>query len=401
MKKRVAVVGVGMTKFSKYYDKDVKELTEEAVWKALQDGNMSPKDIQVAYCGNAVPGVVSKQAGILGQIALMPLGIVGIPVSTISNACSSSACGFREVYFAIGSGHYDVGLAMGVEKMVMRPEDATPANIAMASKFLSLGADGELENVYGITFPGFFAMAAQRHMHLYGTTREQMAEVAVKNHHNSVRNPYAQYPYEITVDDVLNSRMVSYPLTLYDCCPMTDGAAAVILASEDVAKKYTDTPIYIAGTGQGSGVYSEYAENPEMCMTAFQPTIRAAREAFKEAKMEPKDIDVAEVHDCFTISELIHYEDLGFCKKGEGGKLIDEGVTELGGKIPVNTGGGLKARGHPVGATGAAQVAEIVWQLRGEHPNQVDGAEVGLAHTLGGLTHADVAVSVVLILTRK
>lgn len=401
MKKRVAVVGVGMTKFTKHYDKEIKELSEEAVWRALQDANMTPKDIQVAYCGNAVPGVISKQAGIIGQMALIRLGIVGIPISTITNVCSSSACCFREAYFAIGSGHYDVALAMGVEKMNMRKEEATPETIARASPFLSLGADGELENIYGIVFPGFFAMAAQRHMHLYGTTREQMAKIAVKNHHNSVRSPYAQYPYEITVDDVLNSRVICYPLTLYDCCPMTDGAAAVILASEDVAKKYTDTPIYIAGTGQGSGVYHEYVENPETCMSAFEPTIRAAREAFKEAKMEPKDIDVAELHDCFTISEIIHYEDIGFCKKGEGGKLIDEGVTELGGKLPVNTGGGLKARGHPVGATGAAQVAEIVWQLRGEHFNQVDGAEVGLAHTLGGLTHADVAVSVVLILTRK
>lgn len=396
--RRVAVVGVGMTKFTKHYDEDIKELTEEAVWKALQDAHMSPKEIQLAYCGNAVPGVVSKQAGIVGQIGLMSVGIVGIPISTISNACSSSACAVREAYFAIASGHYDLALAMGVEKTVMKREEATPAAIAMASKFLSLGADGELENVYGITFPGFFAMAALRHMQYYGTTREQMAKVSVKNHHNATFNPYAQYPYEITVDDVLNSRVICYPLTLYDCCPMTDGAAAVILASEDVAKKYTDTPIYIAGTGQASGVYA----NADDDMTRFMPTILASREAYKQAKMEPKDIDVAEVHDCFSISEIIHYEDLGFCKKGEGGKLIDEGVTELGGKLPVNTGGGLKARGHPVGATGAAQVAEIVWQLRGEAGGrQVKGPEVGLTHTLGGLTHADNAVSVVIILTRK
>nr|MDO8135487.1 thiolase domain-containing protein [Candidatus Njordarchaeum guaymaensis] len=398
MKRRAAVVGVGMTKFTKHYDKDVKELTEEAVWNALQDAHMTPKDIQLAYVGNAVPGVVSQQAGIVGQIGLMGVGVVGVPITTISNACSSSSCAVREAAFAIESGHYDVALAMGVEKTVMRKEEATPATIAMASKFLSLGADGQLENTYGITFPGFFAMAALKHMARYGTTREQMAKVAVKNHHNATMNPYAQYPTEITIDQVLNADIVCYPLGLYDCCPLTDGAAAVILASEDVAKKYTDTPIYIAGTGQASGVY----RNSDDDMTRFLPTIMAAKEAYKEAKIEPKDISVAEVHDCFSISELIHYEDLGFCKKGEGGRFMDSGITQLEGKLPVNPGGGLKARGHPVGATGAAQVVEITWQLRGEAgKRQVKNPKIGLTHTLGGLTHADNAVSVVTILTRK
>jgi acetyl-CoA C-acetyltransferase len=387
-----------MTKFTKHYDKDVKELTEEAVWNALQDAHMTPKEIQLAYVGNAVPGVVSQQAGIVGQIGLMGVGIVGVPITTISNACSSSSCAVREAYFAIASGHYDIALAMGVEKTVMRKEEATPATIAMASRFLSLGADGQLENVYGITFPGFFAMAALKHMTRYGTTREQMAKVAVKNHHNATMNPYAQYPTEITMDQVLNADIVCYPLGLYDCCPLTDGAAAVILASEDVAKKYTDTPVYVAGTGQASGVYGSSQDD----MTRFLPTINAAKEAYKQAKIEPKDISVAEVHDCFSISELIHYEDLGFCKKGEGGKFIDSGTTQLDGKLPVNPGGGLKARGHPVGATGAAQVAEITWQLRGEAgKRQVRSPKIGLAHTLGGLTHSDNAVSVVTILTRK
>jgi acetyl-CoA C-acetyltransferase len=398
MKRRAAVVGVGMTKFTKHYDKDVKELTEEAVWNALQDAHMVPKEIQLAYVGNAVPGVVSQQAGIVGQIGLMGAGIVGVPITTISNACSSSSCAVREATFAIESGHYDIALAMGVEKTVMRKEEATPATIAMASKFLSLGADGQLENTYGITFPGFFAMAALKHMDRFGTTREQMAKVAVKNHHNATMNPYAQYPTEITIDQVLNADIVCYPLGLYDCCPLTDGAAAVILASEDVAKKYTDTPVYVAGTGQASGVYGASQDD----MTRFLPTIMAAKEAYGQAKIEPKDVSVAEVHDCFSISELIHYEDLGFCKKGEGGKFIDSGTTQLDGKLPVNPGGGLKARGHPVGATGAAQVAEITWQLRGEAgKRQVKNPKIGLAHTLGGLTHADNAVSVVTILTRK
>ncbi|MEM2135403.1 MAG: thiolase domain-containing protein [Candidatus Jordarchaeaceae archaeon] len=396
--RKVAVVGVGMTKFGALYDQDVKELTEEAVWKALQDGGVDPKDIQIAYCGNAVPGVVSRQAGITGQIGLMSVGITGIPITTISNACSSSTCAFRETYFAIATGLYDIGLAFGVEKTVMRKEEATMATLAIGSKFLSLGADGELENIYGISFPGFFANAAQRHMHLYGTTREQMAKVAVKNHHNATMNPYAQFQKEITIEDVFKSRMVAYPLTVYDCCPLSDGASAAILVGEELAKKYTDTPIWIKGTGQASGVYS----NTEEDLTRFLPTIMASRDAYKQAKIEPKDVDFAEVHDCFTISEIIHYEDLGWCKKGEGGKMIEEGITELGGKLPVNPGGGLKARGHPVAATGTAQIAELVWQLRGEAgKRQVDGAEIGLAHTLGGLTHADVAVSAVVILGRE
>lgn len=250
--------------------------------------------------------------------------------------------------------------------------------------WLGVSGDTEWERLAGMTFPGVYALMALRHVHQYGTKREHLAMVAVKNHKNGAQNPKAHFQREITLEVALNSPMVAYPLTIFDCCPVSDGASVAILCRADLAKKYTDTPIYVAGFGAGTDRLSLFEREN---FTTLIASVLAARQAYKMAGIEPKDVNVAEVHDCFTIAEIIAYEDLDFCKKGEGAKLVEEGETEIGGKISVNPSGGLKAKGHPIGATGAGQIYEIVKQLRGEvekKSRQVSGAEVGLTHNVGG-----------------
>mgnify|MGYP005631992149 CR=1 FL=1 len=389
--RKVAVIGVGMTKFGDFpVIPGVKELGEEACWKALTDAGIDPKEIEAAYCGTAAGGGMA-QGPLAGNLALKQVGIVGIPITRVENGCASSADAFRNAYLMVAAGYYDVAIALGIEKMRF-PVTST----ADALKMMVAGTDLELEGNMGVTFPGVFAMIALRHMSQYGTKREHLAMVSVKNHKNATMNPHAHYPREVTVEQVLNSRMIAYPLTLLDCCPFSDGAAAAILASEDVARKYTDTPIWVVGAAQTSGIFAEDTD-----ITRFNATIRAVEKAYRMAKIEPKDVDVACVHDCFTIAEIVHYEDLGFCKKGEGGKLIEEGETEIGGRIPVNPCGGLLAKGHPVGATGVAQICEIVWQLRGEAgKRQVKNAEIGLAHCMGNFSHGDAGCCTIHILRR-
>jgi acetyl-CoA C-acetyltransferase len=266
-------------------------------------------------------------------------------------------------------------VAAGVEKMT----DVSSSN---ASTVLAAAADREWEGMMGATFPGLYAMIARLHMHQYGTTSEQLAEVAVKNHENGSMNPVAQYHSRITVEKVLKSVMVADPLHIFDCSPITDGAAAVVLAPAEVAHEYTDTPIYIKATAQASDTIALHDRRD---ITTLDATVFAAKRAYEMAGLGPKDIDVVEVHDCFTIAEICAVEDLGFVEKGQGGPFTEEGQTAIGGSIPVNTSGGLKACGHPVGATGIKQAAEIVTQLRGEAgKRQVDGAEIGMTHNVGG-----------------
>jgi acetyl-CoA C-acetyltransferase len=269
----------------------------------------------------------------------------------------------------------DIVVVGGVEKM-------TDVVGNEATNTLATASDQEWEAFFGATFPGLYAMIATRHMYEYGTTREQLAQVAVKNHANGVLNPNAQFQREISVENVLNATMVSYPLSILDCSPVSDGAAAVILCAADKAKKYTDKPVKIIGSGQASDTLALHGRK-EIC--TLEATVHAAKMAYKQANIQPKDIDLAEVHDCFTIAEILAIEDLGFVKKGEGGKAIDKKITTLNGEIPINTSGGLKAKGHPVGATGVAQVAEIVAQLQGEAgKRQVKDAKIGLTHNIGG-----------------
>ncbi len=368
--REVSVIGVGMTKFGKFPEKGVLEFGIEACYKAIKDANINPKLIQVAYAGHARTGQLQGRECGIGQSVLWELGVTGIPISSVGNFCSSGSTAFREAWIAVASGMYDVALAMGVEQLSARPGKGKP-----------LTSDGiELLTSLGFAPATFFANLAVRHMYEYGTTKEQIAMVAVKNRKNACFNPYAQYQEEVTIEEVLGSPMIVHPLTLYSCCPTGDGGAAAILCSKDIAKKYCSKPIHVAACALSSGVYRKQKD-----YTTLFVTKEAARQAYEFSGIGPEDIDVAEVHDCFTISELLHYEDLGFCKKGEGGKMIETGATNINAKIAVNPSGGLLSKGHPLGATGIAQIAEIVWQMRDEAgKRQVKDPKVGLTHCAGG-----------------
>ena len=370
---KVAVIGIGVTKFDEHWDKNLRELAIEAGTKAIEDAGIRGRDLNAIYLGNMSAGRFVGQE----HVAALVTGELGlsIPAVRVEGACASGGLALREGVFSILSGQNDIVLVGGAEKMTDVMTDATTTTLMGA-------ADQEWEAYYGLTFPSLYAMIARRHMFEFGTTREQLAKVAVKNHHNGSLNPIAQFQNEITVQDVINSTMVADPLTLLDCSPITDGAAALILCKEELAKKYTDNPVYIIGTGQASDTL---ALHDRRFLTTLDATVKAAQQAYKQAGITVKDVDLAEVHDCFTIAEIVATEDLGFCKKGDGGKLLDEGVTEIGGKIPVNTSGGLKAVGHPVGATGVKQAVEIVMQLRGKAgKRQVKDAKIGLTHNVGG-----------------
>jgi len=372
--RKVAIIGVGLTKFGELWDVSFRELMLEAGVRAIEDAGIDGRQLDAMYVGNMSAGQFIKQEHI-GSIIADHSGLVHIPSTRVEGACASGGLALRQSMIAVASGLHDFVVAAGIEKMTdVMSEEATGA--------LATAADQEWEVFQGATFPGLYALMARRHMHEFGTTEEQMAAVAVKNHHNACSNPCAQYHMEVTVDSVMKSAPVSLPLKLLDCSPITDGAACVVLAPADKAKAFCDTPILIEGTGQASDYISLHSRPS---LTSLAATIEASKTAYKIAGVGPNDIDLAEVHDCFTIAEIMAIEDLGFCKKGEGGKFTEEGATAIGGKIPVNSSGGLKGKGHPVGATGIAQAVELTMQLRGEAgKRQVSGAEVGLAHNVGG-----------------
>ncbi len=369
----VSIIGVGMTKFGERWDRGLKDLMAEAGVKAILDAGIDGPDVEAIYGGSMSPGRLTGQEHI-GALIADQSGLNPIPATRVEAACSSGGLALREGILSILSGEHKVVIAGGVEKM---------SDVATGEVAITLGgaADTEWESAFGATFPSLYALMARRHMYEYGTTEEQMAEVAVKNHKNGSLNPYAQYQYEVSVEDVMNSAPVAEPLKLLDCSPITDGAAAVILARDDVARKYTDTPIRVLASAQASDTLSLH---DRASLTELRATKYAGREAFEKAGIKPERVDVAEVHDCFTIAEILAIEDLGFFKKGEGGKATEEGLTARGGKIAVNTSGGLKACGHPVGATGIKQAVEIAWQLRGEAGKRQVDAEIGLTHNVGG-----------------
>ena len=368
----VAIIGVSQTKFGELWDKSFRDLIVEAGIKAIEDANVEGKDIDGMYVGNMSAGLFVQQEHIASLLA-DHVGLTPVPCARVEAACASGGLALRNGIMAVASGYHDMVVSFGGEKMT-DVVDPTPA-IATAS-------DQEWEAQQGVTFPSLYAMMARRHMYEYGTTREQLAMVSVINHKNGAKNPLAQFPMEISVDKVLNSSMVADPLRLLDCSPVSDGAAAVILCPAEDAKKYTDTPIYVKASAQASGTIALHDRKD---LTTIDSTVHASRTAYKMAGLGPKDIDAVEVHDCFSINGLLAVEDLGFVEKGKGGIAIEEGMTELDGSIPVNPSGGLKARGHPLGATGIAQAAEIVWQLRGEAgKRQIDGAEIGMTHNIGG-----------------
>lgn len=370
----VAIVGIGITKFGELWDTSFRDLFVDAGVRALEDAEMDGSEIDAMYVGNMSAGQFIRQEHV-GSLIADHAGLVPVPCTRVEAACASGGLALREAFISIASGIHDIVVAGGIEKMTDILTDQTTGALAAAG-------DREWEAYVGTTFPGLYALMARRHMHNFGTTKEQMAMVAVKNHKNGTLNPHAQYQREITVENVLNSPIVTEPLNLFDCSPISDGGAAVVLAPAETAKKYTDTPIFIAGSGQASGTLSLHDRKS---LTEIPAITRAARIAYEMAGVDSGDIDLAEVHDCFTIAEIMAIEDLGFCKKGEGGKITEEGETAPNGRIPVNTSGGLKAKGHPVGATGIAQTVETTSQLRGEAgKRQIDGAEIGLTHNVGG-----------------
>ena len=372
----VAIIGFGLTQFGELWDKSFRELISEAGAKAIINSGIEGKEIDAMYVGSMSSGRFVGQEHI-GALVADTAGFshLNIPSTRIEGACASGGLAVRQGYLSIASGINDIVVVGGIEKM-------NDVGGSAATETLATAADQEWEAFFGATFPSIYAMIATRHMHEYGTTREQLAEVAVKNHANGALNPDAQFQKEITIETVLNSSMVSYPLRMMDCSPVTDGAAAIVLCVADKAKDYTDKAVKIIGSGQGSDTLALHSRR-HIC--TLDATIYAANMAYKQANIKPDQVDLAEVHDCFTIGEICAIEDLGFVNKGEGGKAVQQNITTIDGEIPINNSGGLKSKGHPVGATGVAQIVEIVEQLNGEAgQRQINDPRIGLTHNVGG-----------------
>jgi len=372
--KKVAIIGAGMTKFGEHWTESFRDLIVKAGVKAMHDAGITARDLQAIYGGNMSGGSFVGQEHTASLIA-DEAGLAHISSTRVESACASGGSALRQGYLSVASGMHDLVVVGGVEKM-------TDVSTDIATDVLATAADQEWESFYGLTFPGAYALLARRHMHEFGTTEEQMAHVAVKNHYNGARNPNAQYQKEITLETVMNSAKIAEPLKLFDCSPLTDGAAAVILASEKKAKEICKDPVWIAASGHASDTIALHDRRD---MTTLDATVHARQQAYKQAGVGPEDIDFAEVHDCFTINEIIATEDLDFFKKGEGGPAVENGETRLDGKIAINPSGGLKSKGHPVGATGVAQAVEATFQLTGRaDKRQVKDAEIGLTHNIGG-----------------
>ncbi|MFN8215607.1 MAG: beta-ketoacyl synthase N-terminal-like domain-containing protein [Solirubrobacterales bacterium] len=382
-----AVLGIGSTRFGAFHgERSAKALGTEAVRAALADADLKPAEIDAAYVSYSLIGVLGGQESMLGQIVLEDSGLVGLPVTRVESACASGSSAVREAVLAIEAGAARRVLVLGVEVMTSAP---TPKVISA----LAGAGDLDLEGSIGQTFPAHFAMVAQLHMREFGTSLEQIAAVAVKNHEHGLLNPKAQFQRPISVEQVIGAKRVADPLGVLDCCPVSDGAAAVVIGAGAAAEP---GDVRIRACELASGTYE--SERP---LTTFDATRRAAATAFARAGVGVEDVDLFEVHDCFTIAELVHCEDLGLCARGEGGDLVESGRTRLGGESPVNVSGGLKAKGHPVGATGVGQIVELTQQLRGDAGSrQVEGARVGLAHCMGGFLHGDCGSMAVTVLAR-
>lgn len=372
MTEKVGIVGIGLTRFGKRADATIRELAYEAAMPALEDARNCANEIDTVIIG--VAGDEFAGQGSSGAVMNDYIGMTGKPIWRVEAACATGSAGIRTAWGLIKSGLTQVALVIGAETM-------TQVSSSRATELMARAGETRWEYPYGTTFPSYYALMATAHIHQYGTTREQLSMVSVKNHKYGAMNPYAHFQKEVNLEEAMKSIMICAPLNLYDCCPISDGAAAVVMANEEKAKKLNDTPIWLTALGASSDKML-IAERQDIA--GLTATKLAAEQAFKAANLTPTDIDVALVHDCFTIAEIMAYEDLGFCKKGEGGKLIQEGQTHIGGKIPVNVDGGLKAKGHPLGATGVAMTVEAVRQLRGEAgQRQVGNAEVALSHNVG------------------
>ena len=362
--KRAYVLGVGMTTFGKRPDTSMEKMGVEAVGEALADGGLDIKQIEAVWCGHCWQGSGA------GQRILAAYGFSGIPVTNVENICASGSTAFREAYYAVATGRYDSCLALGVEKMTGKFKGAITPDAE------------DLEGELGLTFPAIYALRAQRYMHEYGLTSEDLARISVINHLNALDNEKTLFGENITIDDVLNSPIICSPLHRYDCNPVSDGAAAAIVVSEKIVRQLGGRPVEVVASALTSGKF----EPGYIDMTFEEMTHRAALEAYHQAGIGPEDVDFAEVHDCFTIAEVLRVEGLGLCERGGMVRMIRDGDIEIGGKKPINASGGLLGKGHPLGATGVAQIYELARQLRNEAgKRQIDGARIGLAHCRGGL----------------
>jgi acetyl-CoA C-acetyltransferase len=372
--REVAVIGTGLVTFGEMWSKSLRTLWVEAALNALEDAGVDKVDGITVGCMS--PGLFNGQEHLASLLA-DELGMAGVPAMRVESACASGGLALRAGFAEVAAGLADVVLVTGVEKM-------TDVDGADATYALGTAADQDWEGFHGITFPGLYAMLARIHMQQYGTTREQLAKVAVKNHANGLLNSHAQYHLKVSVDDVLSSTLVADPLRLLDCSPITDGAAALVITSLERARELGGGRPLVKITGSGLATDSIALAN-RGDLAELRAVRLAGERAYAMAGRSPRDIHLAEVHDCFTIAEILAVEALDFFERGGGGPAVDRGLTSLGGKIPVNPSGGLKAKGHPVGATGVAQVVEVVTQLRGEAgQRQVEGARVGLAQNMGG-----------------
>ncbi len=412
--REVSVVGAGMVKFGKYLGTSMKVLGRDAVNNALSQAGIEQKNIEAAVVGNAMAGLITGQECVRGQVVLREMGIGGIPIVNCENACASSATAFHLAWLYVASGMYDVVLALGMEKLyhaekkksfaaigsavdvelmqqivaeMTAQQEKLKAERAARGEEPKPGGAGESRSM----FMDFYAQGARAHMKKYGTTKEQFARIAVKNHYNGSLNPHAQYQDVCTLEDVMNSPVVAEPLTRLMCSPIGDGAAATILCASSIANRFTSKPVRVLASTLSSG--TDHTAEEEGVVS------RVSRKAYEIAGVGPKDVNVIELHDASAPAELITYEELGLCKPGEGGRMIDEGATEITGRIPVNTSGGLLAKGHPVGATGVAQICEIFWQLRGEAgKRQVNNPKIGLTENGGGLVRNEAAAMSIHIL---
>lgn len=367
---KTAIIGTGHTKFGRN-TVDIGTMMLDASNRALNDAKIDINEVDAVYISN-FSSSFSRQCH-LPAILASKLGI-NKEITRVESACASGGIALKEAAIAILSGIYDTVLVVGVEKMTESMTDDVTGILASAAS--------EIEMRHGATFPSLYALMARRHFYEFGTTEEHLAMIAVKNHKNAMDNPNAQFHKEITIDDVMNSKSIASPLKLFDCSPVSDGAASILLCNEKRILKQVEAPVYLVGLGHETDSIELYTRRS---LTTMPAVISAAKKAFMVSGLEPRDIDVAEVHDCFTIAELIQLEDLGFCKKGLGKEMIETGATEIDGEIPVNPSGGLKAKGHPIGATGVSQIVEVVEQLIGKcGKRQILDAEVGLACNVGG-----------------
>lgn len=369
----VVIAGIGSTPFGRHPEATIESLAIWAAAEALSDAGIERDRIGALYVGNFISGPLNGKEVLAGLVADQ-LGLPNIPCTKVEGACASGGIAFRHAWMSIASGMCDAALVVGVETMSHAPTSQT-------TSALNCAMDNENDGPSGLTFPGLFGLSWRVHAERYGTTREQVSAVVRKNKSYGLRNPLAQMGATLTNEQIAASPNICDPLQLYDCCPTSDGAAAVVLVAKSASAELKNTLVDVLATVQTRGS-ARISGHPDLC--SFEATVQAAHLAYQHACVSPADIDVVELHDCFSIAEIIDSEDLGLVPRGLGAVWAAEGRTSIGGDVAINTSGGLLSKGHPVGATGVGQVFEIVRQLRGQHPNQVDEARIGMTHNLGG-----------------